>query len=438
MTYSQDGIKTLQHKMKKMIDQYCHTNRSPVSESNNSLIAHLCERFGTKPLSTPSLSECLTWIIPKAWKVRKACLIGEEGAVIADFSTNPLHVWAHSIPYKGWISRNELEKHLFYSKEHPDWIPYHYRNQYRHTEMDWGFSITYNRYLELADKSYYVEIDSSLDDSLSMDIADIHVKGKNESCILFAAHTCHPGIATDGLTNVAVLCEVAERVKNSSIGLKYSYRFVLGPEFYAAAAFLASASDEEIRNIKGGAYFDMLGNGRPIGWQTSFYQQSYMDKLTDNVMKNYVPDSFKRSYRKLWGNDETFYNGPGYNIPVVGIGGDKFDEYHFDRDNANFVNYEQLLFSVEIVFKMIDVFEKDAVPLLKYEGPLYLSRYNLYIDPRMNRKGYDSIEAIQILADGKNSCLDIAYELDIDFFFVYDFFRNLEEKNLSVLKEYII
>ena len=85
---------------------------------------------------------------------------------------------------------------------------------------------------------------------------------------------------------------------------------------------------------------------------------------------------------------------------------------------------------------MIDVFEKDAVPLLKYKGPLYLSRYNVYIDPKINRKAYDSIEAMQILADGKKSCLNIACELDIDFFFVYDFFRKLEEKDLAELKEY--
>ena len=353
-------------RMKIMIDEYCHTNRSPVSESNNALVAHICERLGGTPLSTPSSSECLTWIIPKAWKVRNARLLGKDGAIIADFKQNPLHVWAHSIPYIGQITRDELEKHLYYSKEHPDLVPYHYRNQYRYDERDWGFSITYNKYLELNDDLYYVEINSSLDDSLSMDIADIHIKGKNESCILFAAHTCHPGIATDGLTNVAVLCEVAEKLNNSATGLKYSYRFIFGPEFYAAAAFLASAPDEEIRNIKGGAYFDMLGNGRPIGWQASFYPQSYMDRLTDNVMKNHVPGSFKRAYRKLWGNDETFYNGPSYNIPVVGIGGDGFEEYHFNRDNADFVNYEQLSFSIDIICKMIDIFESDAVPLLKY------------------------------------------------------------------------
>jgi len=424
--------------MKKMIDEYCRTNRSPVSEGNNALIAHICNRFETKPFSTPSSSECLTWMIPKAWKVKKARLTGSDGTVIADFDRNPLHVWAHSIPYEGSITRDELEKHLYYSKEHPDWIPYHYRNQYRYDEKDWGFSITYNQYLELNDKPYYVEIDSSLDDSLSMDIADISVKGKNETCILFAAHTCHPGMATDGLTNVAVLCEVAEKLLMNNSALKYSYRFIFGPEFYAAAAFLASASEMEIRHIKGGAYFDMLGNGQPIGWQTSFYPQSYMDRMTDNVMKNHVTGSFKRAYRKLWGNDETFYNGPGYNIPVVGIGGDKFDRYHFDRDNADYVNYEQLSFSADIICKMIDVFEKDAVPLLKYKGPLYLSRYNVYIDPKIDRKGYDSIEAIQILADGGKSCLDIACELDIDFFFAYDFFKSLEKKGLAELKNYVI
>ncbi|MDA1188677.1 MAG: hypothetical protein O2854_03215 [Chloroflexi bacterium] len=45
-------------------------------------------------------------------------------------------------------------------------------------------------------------------------------------------------------------------------------------------------------------------------------------------------------------------------------------------------------------------------------------------------KGYASLEAVQILMDGKRSCLDIADELNIDFFFVHRFGLQLQQKGL--------
>ena len=85
---------------------------------------------------------------------------------------------------------------------------------------------------------------------------------------------------------------------------------------------------------------------------------------------------------------------------------------------------------------MIEAFETDFIPVLKYSGPLYLSRYGLFINPYVNRAGYDALEMMQILADGKTSCFEIAEKLDVDFFFVRDFFKKVSGKDLCEMKSY--
>lgn len=411
-------------KMKLFIDTFCNTNRTPVSKDHNDTIDYIANELGVAPLEFGAGSRCLAWEIPKAWTVQEAQLMDKNRKVLIDFDDNPLHLWAHSISYKGKVTLDELKKHLLYNEDKPDWIPYHYRNQYTYGVQDWGFCMRYNDYCKLKDDEYYVNIATTLDDSINMKIIEYTVGENSNNAYLFAAHTCHPGMATDGITNVAVLMALINRLKSRR--LKNSYKFIFGPEFYAAAAYLSSISDQEVKALKGTVYLDMLGNGQPICWQDSFWGDSYIDKVVKNVLTNNEASTKQYKYRKLWGNDETFYNGPGFLIPSVGIGGDKFDEYHFDKDNANFVNYNQLCNSVDIVEKIINILENDYKPQLKYKGPLFLSKYNLYWDSVKYPDHYSMIESCQILADGERSILDICELLGADFEFIYQFFNAVE------------
>ena len=74
-------------------------------------------------------------------------------------------------------------------------------------------------------------------------------------------------------------------------------------------------------------------------------------------------------------------------------------------------------------------FENDFVPQLKYKGPLYLTGAQIDTE-KINESVMEKLEYIQVLADGSNSCLDIALELKIDFFSIMDLFLMLEQKGL--------
>jgi aminopeptidase-like protein len=404
-------------------------NRTAVNEDTDKLVKSIQSILDCDIIEIPSGKECLTWIIPKHWKVHEAYLARMDDNKIVDYKENPLHLWQHSISFKGEISRNDLENHLFYDKKNPDLIPYHYRNGYKYDAEDWGFSLPYNQYLSLNDDKYIVNINTDLDTNGTMKIADYWIKGQSSVTIFFAAHTCHPGQVTDGLSNIAVLLALFMHLKKCK-NLYYSYRLILGPEYFSAAGFLSVLPESEIALLKGGVYLDFLGNNQPYAYQSSFQGNSIIDKAIHNVFEHHVPYYSKHDYRDLCGNDEIFYSGQGFFIPTAGINCKVHPEYHLSSDNLELININQLDFSLETIKKIINILENDYVPIPKFKGPIYLSRYNLYVDPQIDRKGYNSLEYIQILMDGELSCFCIADKLGIDFFFVKKFCDSLASYSL--------
>lgn len=420
--------------MLRLINDHWRGNRSCVSADTGALTDAVCAILGCEALEIPAGSECLTWIIPKRWEVRRGVLKGPDGGTVADFADNPLHLWTHSVAFSGRLSREALEEHLHSDPRRPDRIPYHYRNGYRPDAGEWGFSIPHSVREALPEGEYSVEIDADLDTDISrggvMKVADHLLPGERPECLLFGAHTCHPAQVCDGLSNVAVLTALFVRLAKRP-SRRWSYRFVAGPEYFAAAGWLQHRPASEAALIRGGIYTDMFGNGQPFGWQTSFSADSAIDRVTENVFDHHVPGHIRRGYRRLWGNDETFWNGCGVGVPTVGVACGEYPEYHFDDDDPSLVDPDGLERSVLLLERIIDVFETDFVPVPKFRGPVYLSRYGLYIAPEESRHGYDTLEAVQILMNGERSCFEIALKAGADFFFVRDFCRRLEENGLA-------
>jgi len=410
--------------MYKLIKDCYFLNRTAVNPDTDKFVDRISSVLECSTLEIPSGKECLTWFIPKNWNVREGYLARLDGTRIVDFHSNPLHLWSHSVSFQGEVSRQELEQHLFSDPQCPQWVPYHYRNGYQYDSADWGFSLSHEVHQQLSDDRYQVHIDTDLDNNGSMKVVDSWLKGEYPDTIFIAAHTCHPGQVTDGISCVAAAVEVFQELRRRQ-SLRYSYRLILGPEYFAAAGFLATVPESEVQLLRNGIFLDMLGNNQKLAYQSSYQGDSLLDRVVQNMFTHSYSDSqvndTKHPYRHLVGNDEMFYNGPGYLIPTIGIAGEIHPEYHFDRDDLDVLDIDQLTMSLEVLLKLIEVLETDFVPLPSYRGPLYLSRYGLYVDGKLDRQGYDNIEHIQILMDGERTCFDISHELGIDFFFVRDF-----------------
>ena len=120
------------------------------------------------------------------------------------------------------INIEDLQNHILSDPKRPDVTTFHFRNQYRHWNPKWGFSIPHNVRKTMKDKEYYVEIESSFSNQHDMVQADIYHKGKSPKEYLFMGHFDHPSMVNDGLSGCIASFEVIERLKNRKT--KYSYR----------------------------------------------------------------------------------------------------------------------------------------------------------------------------------------------------------------------
>jgi aminopeptidase-like protein len=237
----------------------------------------------------------------------------------------------------------------------------------------------------------------------------------------------------DGIACIALLMECFRYLQNQP-HRKYTYRLILGPEYYAAAAVLQHGT--QIEHIHYGIFLDMLANSHPLSFSRSFDGNSYIDKIARNVLQQHEPDYVEAPYRGLYGNDEMFYDGPDYKIPTLGLCRYPFQFYHTELDDLEHCDFEKLEQSLNLLLEIIDVFETDCIPSRAYKGPLYLSKYNLYIDPKINPQGYTHLQEAQILMDGTRSCLEIAQQLGIDYSFVRAFAAELCKHKLAVVRPY--
>lgn len=412
------------------IKKFYMLNRSAVNPDTDKLVNYLSNEMNANVFEIPAGEERLSWVMPNNWNVRKGVLKRKNGDIIVDFNNNPLHLWTHSISFSGTISKNDLlNNHVSTDKNRPYEFCYEYRNGYRSNVREWGFSIPYNIVEKMHDDEYLVEIDSDLDANNTLKVVDSFLPGKNKETIFIMAHTCHPGIVSDGLGCIAIALEIYFWLKSKK-SLKYSYRFIFSPEYFGAIGWLTSAKKSEIDNLKFGIYLDMLTTHEPIGYQTSFHGDSSIDLSVQNIFTHHFPYCISRPYRQLWGNDETFYNGPGFNIPTIGIGRGMHREYHYNTDNLDNVSIYSVKESFWGISRLLESYEEDYIPILDYKGPLCLSRHNLYIDPTRDPKGYQDVEKMQNYANGKNSCMDIANIINVDYFFVKEFFDQAFEKKL--------
>ncbi|MDB6149044.1 MAG: aminopeptidase [Chthoniobacter sp.] len=415
-------------RMRALIERHQHTDRVTVGDHTSQLIQELAAETGADVLQVPSGSECLSWIVPDKWSVREGWVETLAGERIADYAWNPLWLKSYSSSFSGVVSRDELRAHVLSDPERPECLLYDYGAQYRFgPKTEWGFTMPHRLVESLSDAEYRVRIDVEFGAG-AMEILDWMLPGELPDTIYIAAHSCHPAIVNDGLACIAVALELFRELATRQ-NRRWTYRLIVGPEYFAGAAFLARA--QGVENLRYGFYLDMLGNGERLGFARSHSGDTYVDAITRGVLQRLAPDHLEAPFRGLWGNDEFFYDGPDFEIPSIALGRDRWPWYHTDRDDLAGCDFAQLEESLQVLREVVNVFEADRVITRNYRGPLYQSRHGLYFDPRENRAGYLALHDIQTLMDGTRSCLEIASALHLDYPFVNRFADALLERGLA-------
>ncbi len=416
-------------RMYNFIKKYYLLNRTVVSNDQTKFANDLKKLFDGKIIKEKPGSKCLTWKIPKNWNVKEAYISDLKNNVIIDYRNNPLHLWSYSKSFDGKISTTDLLKHISTDINRPDEFPYHYSNSFNHNYDQWGFSAPYNKILKLKDKFYKVKINSSFDNKNHLQVVTKKIKGRSKKTILIMAHTCHPGIVSDGIACIAAAYEIFNLLKKRKN--YYSYEFIFGPEYFAAASYL-KRNIKNKKNIKFGIFFDTLSNHEPMTLQKSVQSNTQIDKLFQNIFRNHLKNSKIGNFKEMIGNDELFYNGTNINIPTIGIARDKNREYHYNTDNLENLSLYKLEESIWVIFRGLIALENNKKVKLKYLGPL--SRGNFLKEKLKKIKNLDwkKNEKILILANGKNSILDISEKLDVDFYYVLEILKCIPKKFISL------
>ena len=397
----------------ELIEEMFPINRSLTGEGVRKTLA-ICARYIDIALHEIATGAAvLDWHVPMEWNIRGATIKALDGRCLVDFAINNLHILGYSKPVRGTFSRAELARHVFTLPEQPDLIPY--RTGYY--ADDWGFCLPDRVWQSMMDEYYQVEIDSELSPG-SMSYGEFFVPGETRSEVLITCHVCHPSLANDNLSGIAIVTALARRQAERRGRL--GYRFLFLPATIGAITWLAR-NETTLDRIEHGLVLTCLGDDGPFHYKQSRKGAS-IDQAVAHVLKH-AGEPYGLMPFNPFGYDERQFCSPGFDLPVGclmrGVHG-AFPEYHTSADNLDFVKPEALDRSYAVLEALLDLLDKNRTyQRVDGRGEPQLGRRGMYSAIAGQRESGGQMQTDLLwflnLADGKHSVLDMAIRADVPF-----------------------
>jgi aminopeptidase-like protein len=366
------------------------------------------------PLTTHEVAtgtQVFDWIVPKEWNIRDAYIKDSTGHRVVDFQKNNLHVVNYSAPVNARMTLDELLPRLHSLPERPDWIPY--RTSYY--AESWGFCLSHRQLQGLAPDQYEVVIDSTLKDG-AITYGECVLPGQSEEEFLISTHACHPSLANDNLSGIALAATLARIL--APIPRRYTYRFLFVPGTIGAIAWLFR-NQASVKRIKHGLVLACAGDRGALNYKRSRLQ-SDIDRAVEHVLKTRGAPFAIRDFSP-YGYDERQYCSPGFNLPVGSFRRTphgEYPEYHTSADNLDFVSAPNLADSLATLLEVIDLVENDLrFVSLSPMGEPQLGRRGLLPSLGGKTAKDDQLALLWVvnLCDGTNGVLDIAERSGLPF-----------------------
>jgi aminopeptidase-like protein len=366
----------------------------------------------TVPLTVhevPTGTRVFDWTVPKEWNVTGARLTGPGGETIVDVADHTLHLLGYSVPVRKTLPLAELREHLFTLPETPDLTPY--RTSY-YSEA-WGFCLPHRVAENLPEGDYRVEIDTSLEDG-SLTYGELAIPGESEREVLFSCHVCHPSLANDNLSGIAVLHALAALLGSlPERSLRYTYRFLFIPGTIGSITWLAG-NRERAGKVAHGLVAANLGDDGSFHYKRSRRGDAEIDRAVAQVLAD-SGDSFEIEDFVPFGYDERQFCSPGFDLAVGSLTRTpwgRYPEYHTSADDLSLISGDSLAESLGRYLQVVELLEGNRT---------YLNRQP-YGEPQLGKRGlYASIGGggdgrrrqlallwVLNLSDGRHSLLDVA------------------------------
>jgi aminopeptidase-like protein len=351
------------------------------------------------------------WTVPREWNVRDAWVADASGRRVIDFHRHNLHLVSYSSPVRAKMALADLRPHLHTLPDHPDWIPY--RTTYY--AENWGFCLSQREADRLPEGDYEVSIDTTLEPG-QLTYGELFLPGTSEGEILFSCHSCHPSLANDNLSGMAVAVELARHL--SRVPRRHGFRFLFIPGTIGSITWLAR-NEAGAGRIRYGLVLSCLGDAGRSTYKRSRRGDTLVDRAAAHVLRHggdhavldFVP----------YGYDERQYCSPGFDLAVgclTRTPNGQFPEYHTSADNLEFVRAEALEDSLAKVLAVVEILEHDAAfRNLNPKCEPQLGRRGLYRNTGgMAPRGFEmALLWVLSFSDGRHTLLEIAERSGLPF-----------------------
>jgi aminopeptidase-like protein len=384
--------------------------RSITGDGVRETLREVAARIPLELREVPSGTRVLDWTVPDEWNIRDAYVATADGRRVVDFGDSNLHVVSYSEPVREEMTLEDLRPHLHVHAERPDWIPY--RTSYY--TPSWGFCLSRNQLDELEDGTYEVVIDSTLAPG-SLTYGESFLPGEKDDEIVLTTHVCHPSLANDNVSGIALLTEVG--VALAELPRRHSYRLLFIPGTIGSVTWLAR-NEDRLSRVIGGLVIACVGDSAPLTYKRSRRGDAPVDRAGAHVvgrgggrMLDFVP----------WGWDERQFNSPGFDIPVGCLTRSlegEFPEYHSSADDLDLISADHLEAALEAALEIVDVLEHDqAYRNLSPKGEPQLGKRGLYRGLGGPDPGTEQLALLWVLnqSDGTHTLLDVAERSGLAF-----------------------
>jgi aminopeptidase-like protein len=385
--------------------------RSLTGEGVRETLRLLGKRIPLTVHEVPTGTRAFDWTVPREWNLRDAWVANARGERVIDVRRSNLHVVGGSVPVRRRMSLDELRPHLHTLPDHPEWIPF--RTAY-YSET-WGFCLAHRDYLRLTPGEYEVVIDASLEDG-SLTYGECLLEGEGPDEVLVSTHVCHPSLANDNASGLALATLLAECL--ATVRRRYSYRFVFVPGTIGSLTWL-SRNETRLGRIRHGLVVVCAGDPGPFSYKKTRRGDTELDRAALHVLRHAgvaheVVDFFP------WGYDERQYSSPGFDLPVGSLSRTphgRYPQYHTSADDLTFVTPQALGDSLVRYLEILEVLEGNAIYRnLCSKGEPQLGRRGLW-RPIGGQAAGSELALLWVLnfSDGRASLLDIAERAGLPF-----------------------
>lgn len=424
------GVKDDGQKMMDLIGRLFPICRSITGNGVRKTLDILSEYIPIDRYEIPTGTQVFDWEVPKEWNIREAWIKNSAGEKIIDFADSSLNILNYSVPVHKTLSLSELKEHLYTIPSQPDLTPY--RTSYY--QENWGFCMPFSQVNDLPEDEYEVYIDSTLEKGY-MSFGEFFIPGETLDEVLISTHICHPSLANDNLSGIAVATLLARELSQKR--QRYSYRFLFIPGTVGAITWL-SLNERRAKFIKHGLVASLLGKPGAFTYKKSRQGNADIDHVVQQVLKIRKVEHEVRAFTP-YGYDERQFCSPGFNLPVgclTRTSWAEYPEYHTSADNMDLVTADALKESLDVYRNVLQVLDRNRRYLnVNPKCEPQLGKRGLYNQVGGDHSGKDiQMAMLWILnySDGFHTTLDICEKSGIEYNIIEVAIRKLIEAKLLI------